>query len=483
MKSKKLTRTQIIGKQILECYEKKDVTTINKLIKRNKIDTINKSLIEIDNPEVILFLLMVINKNKTSAIYRYLPNELQDEIVDVASNNQIKIIFSNLFPDEILDIANRNKDNFKKILINLSAEQRGMIKKIDKFENDEAGSIMNPEFITFNENWTIKKCLQVIKEINKSKNIEEHESVFVCKTDGYLLGFVNIQDLFFADNYNEKISNILNDSFISAKPNDDIENIIDIFQEYHFKHIPVVNEKNQLIGLIDNNDILPAIEEEVTEDIYNMYGIQKTDESYIHSSVWKIVKSRLFWVVILMISATLTSILITLFEQWGIRETAGLSTILLIPILPVITGTSGNTGSQSFATTIRTLAVGEVTNKEYSKLIYKEFKIALILGLLLAIINFARLLIYFSIPQFRLNTDTGLYIDYLKTVYVSLGVSGALWIAIIFAKLLGVCLPLLATKFKLDPTIMCGPLIATLLDITSTSLLFLIGITILSFIV
>lgn len=483
MKLKKLTRTQIIGKQILECYEKKDVTTINRLIKRNKIDTINKSLIEIDNPEVILFLLMVINKNKTSAIYRYLPNELQDEIVDVASNNQIKIIFSNLFPDEILDIANRNKDNFKKILINLSAEQRGMIKKIDKFENDEAGSIMNPEFITFNEKWTIKKCLQVIKEINKSKNIEEHESVFVCKFDGYLLGFVNIQDLFFAENYNEKITKILNDSFISAKPKDDIENIIDIFQEYHFKHIPVVNEKNQLIGLIDNNDILPAIEEEVTEDIYNMYGIQKTDESYIHSSVWKIVKSRLFWVVILMISATLTSILITLFEQWGIRETAGLSTIILIPILPVITGTSGNTGSQSFATTIRTLAVGEVTNKEYSKLIFKEFKIALILGLLLAIINFARLLIYFSIPQFRLNTDTGLYIDYLKTVYVSLGVSVALWIAIIFAKLLGVCLPLLATKFKLDPTIMCGPLIATLLDITSTSLLFLIGITILSFIV
>ena len=124
-----------------------------------------------------------------------------------------------------------------------------------------------------------------------------------------------------------------------------------------------------------------------------------------------------------------------------------------------------------------------MTNKEYSKLIYKEFKIALILGFLLAIINFARLLIYFAIPQFRLNTDTGMHIDYLKTVYVSIGVSAALWIAIIFAKLLGVCLPLLATKFKLDPTIMCGPLIATLLDITSTSLLFLIGITILSFIV
>ncbi|MDE7221890.1 MAG: magnesium transporter, partial [Ureaplasma sp.] len=446
---------------------------------------INESLIEIDNPEVILFLLMVINKNKTSAVYRYLPDELQDKIVEIATNNQIKIIFSNLFPDEIVDIANRNKDSFKKILLNLSTEQRSMVKKIDKFENDEAGSIMNPEFINFDENWTIKKCLQVIKNINKTKNIEEYESVFVCKSDGYLLGFVNIQDLFFADNYNKKIIDILNDSFISAKANDDIENIIDIFQEYHFKHIPIVNEKNQLIGLINNNDILPAIEEEVTEDIYNMYGIQKIDESYIHSSIWKIVKSRLFWVTILMISATLTSILITLFEQWGIKATAGLSTILLIPILPVITGTSGNTGSQAFATTIRTLAVGEATNKEYSKLIFKEFRIAIILGFLLGFINFIRLLIYFSIPQFRLlNTNTGQHIEieYYKTVFVAIGVSVALWVAIIFAKLLGVCLPLLAIKFKLDPTIMCGPLIATLLDITSTSLLFLIGIAILSLI-
>ncbi|MBR2651245.1 hypothetical protein IKD48_00155 [bacterium] len=150
MKKIKVTKIEIIASLIKKYYLNKDIDNLSKLIKKTKFDLINNSLTYIDDPAIVLFLLMVVNKNKTSTIYRYLPNELQDEIIEIATNNQIKIIFQQLYPDEILDIANRNSKNFKKIIINLSAEQRNLIKEIDSFKEDEAGAFMNPDFMTFN---------------------------------------------------------------------------------------------------------------------------------------------------------------------------------------------------------------------------------------------------------------------------------------------------------------------------------------------
>lgn len=481
MKKIKLTKKESLASLINKYYENKDVTNLRKLFKRTKFNFINDALIELDRPEVALFLLMAIG-NKASTIYRYLPNELQDEIVTIATNTQIKIIFSDLYPDEILDIADRNgKINFKKIFLNLSSEKRNLLKKIDKFEHDEAGSFMNPDFISFNAEWSINRCLKIIRK--NFKRIEENLVMFVTSSSGLLLGQINLHDLFFCKNYKTKISSIMSESFLSVRSNDDIEQVIAMFTDYHYENIAVLDSENRLVGVINDNDILPAIEEEVTEDIYNMYGIQKTNESYINSSIFKIVKSRFLWVLILMISATLTSIVISLFENLGATLTAGLSSILLVPILPVITGTSGNTGSQAFATIVRAMAVGDITPKEYRKSVIKEAKIGFLLGLLLAIVNVIRLSIYFAVPSFRTNytagSESAIITPYLISFYISLGSSLALWVSVFLAKIFGTLLPMLATKLKLDPTVLCGPLIATSLDLCSTSLLFGIGIGIL----
>lgn len=482
MKKQKITKVELVSTLIQKYFEDKDVVNLRKLFKRTKFDLITQSLIKVDDPAVVLFLLMAINKNKTSTIYRYLPDELQDEILDIASNNQIKIIFSEMYPDEILDIADRdNKKHFKKIFLNLSVQQRELLKQIDKFEHDEAGSFMNPEFISFNNEWTINKCLEIVKQ--NFKKFEENLVIFVTSKNKLLVGQVHLQDLFFCENYKTKISSIMTESFLSVKSNDDIETVINLFTNYHYENIAVLDNDNHLIGVINDNDILPAIEEEVTEDIYNMYGIQKTDESYMKSTIWKIVKSRFLWILILMISATLTSIVISLFETLGAELTAGLSSALLVPIIPVITGTSGNTGSQAFATTVRAMAIGDVTPKEYRKAIFKEFKIGVLLGMLLAIVNIARLAIYFAIPAFRMNNESHTVINYSHAIYIALGSSIALWFAVFLSKLFGSTLPMLATKLKLDPTILCGPLIATSLDLTSTSLLFGIGIGILQIVI
>lgn len=479
----KITTTKInqTSELINKFYASKNVVAIQRLIKKYPVDLINESLQQLNDIQIILFVLMAVSGTKTSIIFRYLPDDIQTQIIEESSNQQLKIIFKDLYPDEILDLANNNKDQFKKILLCLSSKQRRMIKEIAQFDNDEAGSIMNPDYISFHDDWTIKECLTMFRR--KYDKIEGNLVFFITSTNNYLLGQVHVQDLIFIEDYSRTVGSVMDQSLISVYPNDDIENVIDLFQEYHFDSLPVVNEDNKLIGVINDNDILPAMEDEATEDIYHMYGIQKLQESYIKSSVWKIVKSRLFWVVILMISATLTSIVINRFQNLGDVVTSGLSTAVLVPIIPVITGTSGNTGSQAVASVIRALAVGEVTPKEYKKVVGKEFQVGALLGLILAFVNIARLAIYFAIPTFRpdISNIHGLKIDnpYAVAMIAAIASSIALWIATILSKCLGSVLPLIATKFKIDPTVMSAPLISTTLDVCSTSILFGIGIGIL----
>ncbi len=474
---------------LLKYYKSKNIVAIQRLVKKNQLNTIIKSIESIDDVQIIIFILMALSTTKHNNIYRFFSDELQRLVIEESNNNQLKIILKNLYPDEILDIANKNNDLFKKILLCLTSKQRMLIKQISKFENDEAGSIMNPDYISFNDNFTIKECINIYK--NTFQKIEGNLSFYVTSSNKKLVGQVQIDTLFFADDPTKTIDTIMDQNVMYVHPTDDVEEIITIIQDYNLQTLPVVDNDGILVGIINDNDILPAIEEETTEDIYHMYGIQKLQESYIKSTVWSIVKSRLFWVVILMISATLTSIVIDRFENWGISVTLGLSTILLVPIIPVITGTSGNTGSQSAATIIRALAIGEITPKEYKKVILKEFQVGLLLGGLLAAFNMIRLAVYFAIPAFRDVAETTAFKDnllHINNTYAIAMIAAtastiALWIAVILSKLLGSLLPLIATKFKLDPTVMSTPLIATTIDVCSTSILFAVGIGLLSLVI
>ncbi len=485
MKHNKSKIIQIMN-LLLKYYKSKNIVAIQRLVKKNQLNSLVKAIESINDIQAIIFILISLNSTKYNNIYRFFSDELQTEIIEQSSTSQLKIIFKNLYPDDILDIANRNANSFKKILLCLSSKQRSLIKQISKFENDEAGSIMNPDYISFTSNMTIKECINIYK--NTFKKIEGNINFFVTSSDKRLIGQVQINSMFFADDLNESIETIMDQNVMYVHPNDDVEDIISIIQDYNLQTLPVVDSDGILVGIINDNDILPAIEEETTEDIYHMYGIQKLQDSYIKSSIWSIVKSRLFWVVILMISATLTSIVIDRFENWGMSATLGLSTILFVPIIPVITGTSGNTGSQSAATIIRSLAVGEVTPKEYKKVILKEFQIGIILGGMLAVFNMLRLAIYFAIPPFRdIDSDTLNQLDinntYAVAMIAAVASSIALWIAVILSKLLGSLLPLIAIKFKLDPTVMSTPLIATTIDVCSTSILFAVGIGLLSIVI
>lgn len=471
----------LIANNIKKFYDAKDLTNLKKLLKNKPVNVIVNSLDSLRDVHLILFILVLFSNHLTGEIFKALDLDVQAEIIKISSTNQLRIILLELYPDEIYDLINENKDYFKKIFLSLNSEQRAQVKEISKFDEDEAGSIMNPEFFCLNSEWSVKTSLQNIK--NKGDSIEDQHEFYVIDNENKIVGYITLHDLIFSgEDVNDEINKLMKTSVITINANDDIQDCINLFQKYELETLPVINESGEMVGIITDNDVLPAMTDEVTEDIYNMYGITEMKQSYAQSSIFSIVKSRIFWLVILMISATLTSVVINVFQNVGDDITAGLSTLFLVPIIPVITGTSGNAGSQAAASVIRALSLGEVTNKEYGKVMWKEIGVGCLLGLILAVINFVRLAIYFAIPYFRPTLGEGHIIinpnvePYILCLVASAASSFALWIAIMLAKMIGGVLPLIAVACKQDPTVMAMPLIATTLDVVTTSVLFGIGI-------
>ena len=290
----------------------------------------------------------------------------------------------------------------------------------------------------------------------------------------------------------------MSEDFYKVKPTDELEDVINLFDRYNLNNLPVVNNRGVLIGLINNKDIATAMQDEATEDIYNMYGITEMKTPYLHASIWNISKSRLLWLVILMVAATLTSFVLDQFQNLGETLTQGLSSIMLVPLLPVLTGTSGNAGSQASASVIRSLSIGEITKKEYWKAIRKEMCVGIMIGLILALVNFARVLAYYGItldsqmakfakwasthPDISANVSDKGYV-FSKLSIIAATTSLTLFISIFFSKLLGSALPIIATKCNIDPTVMSAPILATLLDVVTTTTLFGIGIGIIHVII
>ncbi|ACI60104.1 magnesium transporter [Ureaplasma urealyticum serovar 10 str. ATCC 33699] len=478
-----------LSQNILKAYEHKDIAGLKKLLKSKRIDKIVESLEAIDDTQIILFVLVATKDGICGEIFKYLNTELKSKIIDDASLQQLRIILFELYNDDVTILKNDFPMHTKKILLSLDSQQRAAIKQLSEFDEDEAGSIVNSDFFTINQSISVKEALIEIKRMYN--DFEQSNIIYVVDDYNRLKGYVTIHSLLFADSFDLKISSVVKEDVFYVRSDEDIDAVLDIFRKYQIEQLAVVDKNDQLIGYISDNDILPVINTETTTDIYKMYGISELDFPYIKSSVFVLFKSRLLWLAVLMISATCTGFLIDKFQNVGQLVTAGLSTLVIVPIIPAMTGTSGNAGSQAAASVIRALSIGEITTKEYNKVLAKEFLVGVLIGLVLAVINFARLIIYFAIIKPDLQQYNVLYNNITNNPHsqmivgaiVSAGSSVALFFAIVISKLLGGILPLLATKLKIDPTIMSTPILSTLLDMVTTIILFGFGILFLLIIV
>ena len=412
--------------------------------------------IESDTDMVIVFRLLP--KSLGAEVFSYISPEWQETLIQLLSDKEIAYIIEDMYTDDVVDFIDELPANVvEKVLKNSTKETRQLINKLLRYEDYTAGSIMTTEFMDLKAGMSVEKALSRIRR--KGKDVETINVLYVTTKERILTGVLSIRELLLADPEDE-IDELMETNIISVDTSTDQEEIALTFQKYDFLSLPVVDKENRLVGIVTIDDVVDIISEEATEDIAIMNAVAPSDKPYLKTGVLKIWWNRVPWLMLLMISATFTGLIITNNEAILSKSAFG---IVLTACIPMLMGTGGNAGGQSSATIIRGIALNEITIKDYLKVVWKEIRVAVLLGLSLAVACFFKLLYIDGL--FKL--DNG----YLVSAVVCL----AMFITVLVAKVVGCTLPLIAKQCKLDPAVMASPFITTILD--TLSLLILCGLT------
>lgn len=417
-----------------------------------------KGLLENEMPQDVALLLEELPDKDMPIVFRLLSKELaadtfvemssesQEMLLNIFSDNELKAIFDEMFLDDTVDIIEEMPASVVKRIINQSdAETRKLINEILQYPRDSAGTIMTVEYVSLKKSWTVQQCFDRIRKTALDK--ETIYNCYVTDEKRHLIGRVTVKDLLLNGN-DVKIDDIMETDVLAVETTDDKEFVAQQISKYDLNAMPVVDKESRIVGIITVDDVLDVMEEEATEDISKMAAVTPSHDSYLEQSVWQIWKNRIPWLLILMISATFTGLIINAYE-------ATLSA-LLFACVPMIMGTGGNAGSQAAVTITRSLAIGEVRASDVLKVLWKELRVALSLGLVLAIACFGKLYLL-----------DGLLFGNPYTWDVCLTVSLALLVTIVLAKLIGCMMPILAKICRLDPAVVASPFITTIVDILS----------------
>ena len=425
--------------RILQLIEQKNYIDLKKeLSDMNEVD-ISEIFELIEDLHTVLLVFRILPKDIAVEVFSYFSPEQQANIIQAVSDKELKFILDELFFDDMIDLIEEMPANIvSKILANSTQKERALINQFLKYPAHSAGSLMTIEYVELKKNMTVGEALDHIKEFGLSK-----ETVYTCYvTDNNkkLNGIVSLRNLVVSDSQ-KHIVDIMLEEVIYVETHDDQETVANIFTKYGFMAVPVVDKEHRLTGIITFDDIMEVIEDEATEDFQRMAAMVPSDEAYLDSSVMTLAKQRIPWLLILMIGATITGGIITKFED--ILSTV----VVLTAFIPMLMDTGGNSGNQSSTLIIRGLATGDVELEDIWKVLWKEFRISLLVGITLASVNFAKNMLFDRVG-----------------LAVSLTVSITVASTVVIAKMVGGTLPLIAKRLKLDPAIMAGPLITTLVD-------------------
>ena len=443
-------------------YKRKEITvennTIQTLIDEKKYFEIRKYLNELNTVEVsellnqfgsseLIMIFRLLSKNRAADVFSYLDTEHQEMIINTMTDVETKNIFDELYFDDIVDIIEEMPSNVvKKILKNTDAKDRHTINLLLKYPDNSAGSIMTTEYMDLKKDMKVSQAIAKIRDT--VENMENIYTCYVISEDRKLEGVISLKELITNED-DTIVENIMNRNFVSVHTNDDQENVAEIIKKYNLIVLPVTDIENRLLGIITIDDIMDVVEQEATEDFHKMAGITPVEESYLKTSAFTMARQRISWLIVLMISATFTGRIIKSYED--VLQ----SVVILSSFIPMLMDTGGNAGAQSSTIVIRALALGEVNAKDTFRILRKEFFISFIVAVVLAAINFLRIMTLTKTP---LN--------------VALTVSITLIFVVMISKIIGAFLPVVAKTFKMDPAIMAGPLITTILDALTLSIYF-----------
>ena len=388
-------------------------------------------------------------KDIAADVFAHLPVEIEQYIINSLTDKETTNIIENMFADDAADLMEEMPASVvRRILALASDETRNDINHLLKYPEDSAGSIMTVEFADLKENITVKQALERIRTIGIDK--ETINTCYVLDLQRHLVGSVTLRTLLLG-NPDAIVSDIMDENVITVSTLDDQETVARQFQKYDFMAMPVVDSENRLVGIITVDDILEIIEEEATEDMEKMAAILPSDKSYFRTGIFETFKSRIPWLLILMISATITGTIIDSFEA----KLAGITG--LVAFIPMLMDTGGNSGGQASVTIIRAISLNEVEFKDIFKVIWKEIRVAVLCGLTLAVVNFIRVLIMNAL-------GTGITHE---AIMENITVCVTLCITVMCAKLVGCILPILANQLGFDPAVMASPFITTIVDAIS----------------
>ena len=446
-----------LEEEIFDLIEKKRFVQLKQILSEMQPADIAEIFDEAKDKEIPV-LFRILPKELAAEVFVEFDSDKQEILVNAFSDNELREVLDELFMDDAADIVEEMPATVaKRILRNTDANTRRMINQLLAYPEDSAGSIMTTEYIDLKRTMTVEEAIDRIRK--KGINTETIYTCYVIGSRRKLFGTISLRDLVLSDR-DEIVGDLMDENVISAHTLDDKEEVAAMFERYDMLALPVVDKEGRLVGIVTVDDAIDVIQEEASEDIEKMAAILPGEKTYLKTGVFETFKSRIPWLLFLMISATFTGAIISTFEAKLAQ------CIALVAFIPMLMGTGGNAGSQTSVSVIRALSLGDIEFKDILKVIWKELRVSVIVGIVLGIVNFIKL---YLVDYLWLHTfDTGTEIVEMATICLTL------ICVIIVAKMLGAALPIIAKKMGLDPAVMASPLVTTILD--AVSLLIYFGI-------
>ncbi len=436
-----------VTESIKKLMKNKTDREIRRIVENTPITELIESWDDFSNEEAIKIFAMLDPEKKVDLI-NSLPHSKQEELIRSLTAENRKILFEEMEPDDIADVMQSVSPEIREaVWKNLSDEAKEETRFLLKFDEDDAAGLMTPRYLALRSSQTVKQAISWVRR--NVKHVETIYYLYVLDQLKRLIGVVSIKELLAAED-EELIDNIMVKKVISVREDTDQEEAAKIMETYDLVALPVVDSYNRLLGIITVDDIIDVIREEQTEDVYKMSAMGGSTERYLESSVLALFKKRIPWLVILLFAATITTNVLAHYQT--ILEVA----VVLSFFIPIVTGTGGNCGSQSATLMIRGLATGEIHFHDIIRVSIKEIVIGAIIGITLGALTIIR----------------SMYLPPFISFHVAIAVGTAMVFVVIFATLIGALFPLIISKLGLDPTVMAGPLMATLIDVTGLTIYF-----------
>ena len=434
--------------ELMELLNRRDMKQLQRRMEDMNEFDVAEFLSELDEGRMPM-VFRLLSKETAAEVFANFDAPEQEEIINSITDSELAGIMEEMYVDDAVDMMEELPANVvKRAMRTATPATRNLINQYLRYPDNSAGSIMTAEFIDLKKYMSVKESLARIRRIGEDK-----ETIYVCfviSASRQLEGIVTVKDLLLADD-DTVIEDLMDRNVVFASTTEDQESVSEKFSDYDLMALPVVDKEGRLVGIVTVDDIIDVMEQEATEDFEIMAGMTPSDKPYSRTGIFEMWKNRIPWLMFLMLSATFTSMILTGFED-TLSVQAG-----LVAFIPMLMGTGGNSGAQASTAVIRSLSLGDTEPRDALFVIWKELRVSLICGLTLAAVNFVKMLL---VDGMLLDNDS-------VTVAVAATVSLSVLFIVMFAKVVGSMLPILAEKLGVDPAVMANPLISTVTDAVS----------------